>query len=92
MPSSGLAIRFSSCVMCRLFWRAAAKSFLKQSKLVRLLLRMPGIEAVVAHGDPLPPFDFHCPLLSLPLACATELTTIPAEVPYIVPDAKEVAA
>jgi tetratricopeptide (TPR) repeat protein len=63
-----------------------------QSKLVRLLSRMPEIEVVVAHGDPLPPFDFHCPLLSLPLACATELTTIPAEVPYIVPDAKEVAA
>jgi hypothetical protein len=63
-----------------------------QSKLVRLLSRIPDVDAVVAHGEPLPPVDFHCPLLSLPLACATELTTIPAEVPYIVPDAEEVAA
>ena len=63
-----------------------------QSKLVRLLSRMPGIEAVVGHGEPLPHFDFHCPLLSLPLACGTELTTIPADVPYILPNAGEVAA
>lgn len=30
-----------------------------------------------------PPFDFQCPLLSLPLAFATRLETIPASVPYL---------
>jgi hypothetical protein len=41
-----------------------------------------GVE-LVARGEPLPPFDLHCPLLSLPLAFATTLETIPAETPYL---------
>jgi tetratricopeptide (TPR) repeat protein len=43
------------------------------------------VTTVVARGEPLPPFDCHCPLLSLPLACATERATIPADIPYIAP-------
>jgi tetratricopeptide (TPR) repeat protein len=38
---------------------------------------------VVLAGKPLPDFDFHCPLMSLPLAFATELETIPRQVPYL---------
>jgi tetratricopeptide (TPR) repeat protein len=38
---------------------------------------------VVAAGDPLPDFDLHCPLLSLPLAFATRLETIPSTTPYL---------
>ena len=38
---------------------------------------------VVATGDPLPDFDFHCPMLSLPLALATWLETIPSTTPYL---------
>ncbi len=38
-----------------------------------------------------PDFDFHCPLLSLPLAFATDLATIPANVPYLRPYADRVA-
>ena len=38
---------------------------------------------MVARGEMLPHYDFHCPLLSLPLACATTLETIPAQVPYL---------
>jgi tetratricopeptide (TPR) repeat protein len=56
-----------------------------QPQLARLLSTMPGVAAVVARGAPLPRFDYHCPLLSLPFACATELETIPADVPYIAP-------
>lgn len=37
----------------------------------------------IASGRPLPAFDLHCPLMSLPLALATELATIPAAIPYI---------
>jgi hypothetical protein len=36
----------------------------------------------VAAGDPLPPFDLHCPLMSLPLAFGTSLETIPARDRY----------
>lgn len=37
----------------------------------------------IASGRPLPAFDLHCPLMSPPLALATELATIPAAIPYI---------
>ena len=46
---------------------------------------------MAACGDPLPPIDYHCLLLSLPLAFDTELTTIPAEIPYLSADPDRVA-
>jgi tetratricopeptide (TPR) repeat protein len=55
-----------------------------QRELVRLFARLPGVATVIARGEPLPPFDFHCPLLSLPLALAAEADTIPAAIPYLV--------
>jgi tetratricopeptide (TPR) repeat protein len=54
-----------------------------QAPLVRLVRKLSGVAEVVARGDPLPPFDTHCPLLSLPLAFGTELATIPSTVPYL---------
>ena len=36
-----------------------------------------GATQVVSKGDPLPDFDFQCPLLSLPLAFGTRHETIP---------------
>lgn len=49
---------------------------------VHLLMR--GLAAHVAvRGEPLPAFDCHCPLLSLPLAFDTRLDTIPAGTPYL---------
>jgi tetratricopeptide (TPR) repeat protein len=56
-----------------------------QEPLVRLLSGMSGVAKIIARKEPLPPYDFHCPLLSLPLACATTLATIPADVPYLAP-------
>jgi Flp pilus assembly protein TadD len=57
-----------------------------QAPLVRLLSRLPGIMEIVAHGDRLPPFDLHCPLLSLPRAFGTTLDTIPTASPYLSAD------
>ena len=62
-----------------------------QPELARLLSSLSGVAAVIARGKPLPRFDFHCPLLSLPLAFATELATIPAAIPYIAPADQDVA-
>lgn len=42
---------------------------------------------IVEQGQPLPAFDLHSPLLSLPLAFNTVLETIPNQVPYLVADA-----
>jgi hypothetical protein len=42
--------------------------------------------------EPLPAYDYHCPLLSLPLVFGTTLTTIPAAVPYVNAAGEKVAA
>jgi Flp pilus assembly protein TadD len=57
-----------------------------QPELHRLLHRMEGAATVLARGTPRPAFDLQCPLPSLPLAFATRLDSIPAAIPYIVPD------
>jgi tetratricopeptide (TPR) repeat protein len=42
-----------------------------------------GIERVVAEQEPLPVFDLHCPLLSLPRIFGTTLETIPTLTSYL---------
>ncbi|MGC1460236.1 MAG: tetratricopeptide repeat protein [Steroidobacteraceae bacterium] len=54
--------------------------------LASLLRNLDGIARLVIRGEPLPSFDFHCPLMSLPLAFKTVLATIPARVPYLKSD------
>jgi len=51
--------------------------------LKSLLAGLPGVASIRARGEELPRFDFHCPLMSLPLAFATDLDSIPAAVPYL---------
>jgi hypothetical protein len=53
------------------------------ARLHRLVAGFPGILALVNTGDPLPYFDCHSPLMSLPLALGTTLDTVPAQVPYL---------
>jgi tetratricopeptide (TPR) repeat protein len=72
--------------------RAATIVLEVQPELVRLLSAMPGVTSVVARKAPLPGYDFHCPLLSLPLACGTTLETIPADTPYLAPGEGDAAA
>jgi tetratricopeptide (TPR) repeat protein len=38
---------------------------------------------IVEQGKTLPAFDFHCPLMSLPLAFKTTVANIPANIPYL---------
>jgi tetratricopeptide (TPR) repeat protein len=57
------------------------------SELMRLLANLEGVTELIEQGQPLPPFDYHCPLLSLPLAFKTEVATIPASTPYLFADA-----
>jgi tetratricopeptide (TPR) repeat protein len=57
--------------------------------LMLLLAGLEGVSELVAKGSPLPAFDYHCPLLSLPLAFKTDLDSIPAANSYLsVPAAK----
>jgi Flp pilus assembly protein TadD len=57
-----------------------------QPPLVSLLRNLEGPERIVATGDPLPPFAYHCPLMSLPRILDTTLDTIPAHTAYLQAD------
>ena len=73
--------------------RAGARVIVEAPReLAALLARVEGVAGVVARGDPLPLFDVHCPLGSLPRAFATEPASIPAAVPYLKPNEQRLAA
>jgi hypothetical protein len=48
-----------------------------------LLSGLEGVDQFVEKGKALPSFDYHCPLMSLPLAFNTALESIPNKIPYI---------
>ena len=52
-------------------------------ELRRIMGTLEGVAAVLAEDDPLPAFDYHCPLLSLPFAFGTTMETIPAPLGYL---------
>ena len=54
--------------------------------LKELIGRCPYIDEFHIEGGPLPDFDTHIELLSLPWLLGTTLQSIPDEVPYIFPD------
>lgn len=63
-----------------------------QPSLVRLLGSLAGVDRIVPAGQPLPAFDRHCPLMSLPRAFGTTLESIPSDMPYLHADPADVAA
>jgi tetratricopeptide (TPR) repeat protein len=63
-----------------------------QPALKRLYEGLPGVAQLLARGEKLPAIDFECPLLSAPLAFATDLAAIPrAPAPVRVDAAAEAA-
>jgi hypothetical protein len=61
-----------------------------QPELQPLLSQLTDV-TVIASGGARPAFDLHAPLLSLPLAFATRIETIPSAFPYITAPADRVA-
>ncbi len=53
--------------------------------LARLFETVPCVQQIAIKGEPLPEFDLHCPLMSLPHIFGTTLATIPAPIPYVNP-------
>lgn len=51
--------------------------------LVELLKDIDGVHDALPLGSALPPFDLHCPLMSLPRVFGTRLDSIPAQMPYL---------
>jgi hypothetical protein len=60
--------------------------------LMPLIGAVDGVIAMISRGQPHPPIDLHCPLMSLPRAFGTTLATIPATVPYLRTPAERVEA
>jgi hypothetical protein len=58
-----------------------------QPELVRLFRTIQGVDQIVAVGETVPPFDAHCPLMSLPGIFATSTDNVPPPVHFTVPPA-----
>jgi tetratricopeptide (TPR) repeat protein len=71
--------------------RGARVLLVVQSDVESLAARVPGLTQLVPNGSELPPFDWQCPLLSLPVAFGTTVTTVPAPIPYLQPAPERVA-
>ena len=88
----GLGDALQFCRYIPLFAGTGARVVLEvQRSLAPLFTGGAGIAQVVIRGEALPAFDFHCPLLSLPPAFATELTSIPVPGDIIRPDPAKAA-
>ena len=59
--------------------------------LAGLLENLEGVSQLVIKGKKLPYFDYQCPLLSLPWAFNTNISSIPAHIPYLVSSAHQAA-
>ena len=62
-----------------------------QPELKDLMRRVAGVQRVVGHGEALPAFDAHAPLMSLPGIFGTTLDGVPWSGPYVHADAQRVA-
>ncbi len=88
----GLGDTIQFCRYAKLVAQRGATVVLEVQKPLKALLSgVEGASRVIARGEALPAFDYHCPLLSLPLAFNTTLATIPADRAYLRCDPEEVA-
>jgi lipoprotein NlpI len=88
----GLGDTLQFCRYVKMLSELQAKVLLRvQAPLVDVLANSEGVSLLFAEGDPLPAFDYHCSLLSLPLAFKTKLDTIPTPSKYLHADASQVA-
>jgi predicted O-linked N-acetylglucosamine transferase (SPINDLY family)/ADP-heptose:LPS heptosyltransferase len=89
----GLGDTIQFCRYAKRVAELGAKVVLEvQPALKSLLASLEGVSQVLGKGEALPPFDYHCPLLSLPLAFKTRLESIPADVPYLSSDPRKAAS
>lgn len=74
----GLGDTLQFCRYAKLVANLGAKVILEvHPSLFNLLEHLDGVSELVKLGDPLPHYDYHCPLLSLPLAFKTDIRSIP---------------
>jgi len=84
----GLGDTLQFCRYASLVSKLGARVVLEvPAELLTLLANLDGVAQIIEQGAALPPFDYHCPLLSLPLAFSTSVSTIPSATPYLFADA-----
>lgn len=89
----GLGDSLQFCRYCEAVAGLGARIVLEVPKpLASLCATLEGVTHVISYGEPLPEFDFRCPLMSLPLAMKTTLNTIPSAGGYLKSDPRKVAA
>lgn len=88
----GLGDTLQFCRYAKLVRDLGARVILEvQNPLVELLANHDGVTELVTRGGVLPTFDYHCPLLSLPLAFKTNLGNIPGSQGYLAARSDKVA-
>lgn len=65
--------------------------FCCERQLIPLLKPLCGAIPMVPNDEPLPPYDCHAALLDLPMRLGTTVADIPADIPYLFPDAGRMA-
>lgn len=89
----GLGDTVNFCRYVPLVAELGAKVVLEvQPPLKGLMRSLAGGAQVIARGEPLPAFDVHCPLMSLPLAFKSTPTHLPAPQAYLSADPQQVSA
>jgi tetratricopeptide (TPR) repeat protein len=88
----GLGDTIQFCRYVRLVASLGANVTLEvQPSLGNLLANIDGVSKLILFGDPIPPADCQCSIMSLPGAFKTTLDTIPCQVPYLRADPLKVA-
>jgi len=88
----GLGDTIQFCRYIKMVSNLGAKVIFEvQEPLLESLSTLEGVSEMIPMGANTSRFDFHCPLLSLPLAFKTTSETIPNRIPYLSPDPNKVA-
>jgi tetratricopeptide (TPR) repeat protein len=86
-PEQGFGDFIQFCRYIPMVEALGAKVVLEVPKpLHALLATLKGNFTMVTQGASLPPFEYQCPMMSLPLAFKTTLVNIPANIPYLFSD------
>lgn len=87
----GLGDSIQFCRYIQLVSNLGARVILEDKRALQSIFsNLAGISEFIVCGDPLPHFDFHCPMLSLPLAFKSTYQTIPDPTPYIFADPEKI--
>lgn len=54
-----------------------------QHHLKTIIAQCPYLDEVVSDREPIPAFDYHCALMSIPMVVRTTIETVPNEIPYL---------